>query len=67
METVTAPAIGAQSEVGMLRTVIVYRPDLAHARLSSRNCHELFDAFVGMMRGRAVKVLPFHDLLTATA
>jgi arginine deiminase len=34
MEAVTAPAIGAYPEVGTLRTVIVHRPDLAHARLS---------------------------------
>src|SRR6516165_1973865 len=41
MEAVTAPAIGAYSEVGTLRTVMVHRPDLAHARLSPRNCHDL--------------------------
>ena len=80
MEAVTAPAIGAYSEVGNLRTVIVHRPDLAHARLSPRNCHELlfddviwvsraqdeFDAFVDVMRGRGVEVLLFHDLLAET-
>src|SRR6516164_2122218 len=80
METVSAPAIGAYSEVGLLRTVIVHRPDLAHARLSPHNCHELlfddviwvrraqeeFDAFVEVMRGRGVEVLLFHDLLTET-
>jgi arginine deiminase len=77
METVSAPAIGANSEVGTLRTVIVHRPDLAHERLSPTNCHELlfddviwvrkaqeeFDAFAGVMRGRGVEVLLFHDLL----
>jgi arginine deiminase len=80
METVSAPAIGAYSEVGTLRTVMVHRPDLAHARLSPRNCHELlfddviwvrraqeeFDAFVEVMRGRGVEVLLFHDLLAET-
>jgi arginine deiminase len=80
METLTAPAIGAYSEVGTLRTVMVHRPDLAHARLSPHNCHELlfddviwvrraqeeFDAFVNVMRGRGVEVLLFHDLLTET-
>jgi arginine deiminase len=80
METVTAPAIGARSEVGTLRTVIVHRPDLAHMRLSPTNCHELlfddviwvrraqeeFDAFVEVMRGRGVEVLLFHDLLAET-
>jgi arginine deiminase len=64
----------------MLRTVIVHRPDLAHARLSPTNCHELlfddviwvrraqeeFDAFVGVMRDRGVEVLLFHDLLAET-
>ena len=77
METVTAPAIGARSEVGTLRTVIVHRPDLAHMRLSPTNCHELlfddviwvrraqeeFDAFVEVMRGRGAEVLLFHCLL----
>ena len=80
METVTAPAIGAYSEVGTLRTVMVHRPDLAHARLSPHNSHDLlfddviwvrraqeeFDAFVEVMRGRGVEVLMFHDLLTET-
>jgi arginine deiminase len=80
MEAVTAPSIGAYSEVGTLRTVIVHRPDLAHARLSPHNCQELlfddviwvrraqeeFDAFVEVMRGRGVEVLLFHDLLAET-
>jgi arginine deiminase len=80
METVTAPAIGAHSEVGTLRTVMVHRPDLAHARLSPTNCHELlfddviwvsraqdeFDAFVAVMRDKGVEVLLFHELLSET-
>jgi arginine deiminase len=80
METVSAPAIGTHSEVGTLRTVVVHRPDLAHARLSPTNCHDLlfddviwvrraqeeFDAFVDVMRGRGVEVLLFHDLLAET-
>jgi arginine deiminase len=80
METVTAPAIGARSEVGTLRTVIVHRPDLAHLRLSPTNCQELlfddviwvrraqeeFDAFVEVMRGRGAEVLLFHELLAET-
>jgi arginine deiminase len=80
METVTAPAVGAYSEVGTLRTVMVHRPDLAHERLSPTNCQELlfddviwvsraqqeFDAFVDVMRGKGVEVLLFHDLLTET-
>jgi arginine deiminase len=80
MSTVTAPALGANSEVGTLRTVIVHRPDLAHERLSPTNCHELLfddviwvrrarqehDAFVDLMRERGVEVLLFHDLLAET-
>jgi arginine deiminase len=80
MSTVTAPSLGAQSEVGTLRTVLVHRPDLAHERLSPTNCHELlfddviwtrrarqeFDAFVDVMRSAGVEVLLLHDLLTAT-
>jgi arginine deiminase len=78
MSTVTAPALGAHSEVGTLRTVMVHRPDLAHERLSPTNCHELlfddviwarrarqeFDAFVDVMREQGVEVLLLHDLLT---
>src|SRR3954469_5439229 len=80
MTTVAAAALGANSEVGTLRTVIVHRPDQAHERLSPTNCHELlfddviwvrrarqeFDAFVDLMRERGVEVLLFHDLLTET-
>src|SRR5262245_241120 len=80
MSTVTAPALGADSEVGTLRTVMVHRPDLAHERLSPSNCHELlfddviwvrrarqeFDAFVDLMRSRRMEVLILHELLTQT-
>jgi len=80
MSTVTAPVLGAQSEVGTLRTVLVHRPDLAHERLSPSNCHELLfddviwvrrarqehDAFVDVMREQGVEVLLLHDLLTET-
>jgi arginine deiminase len=80
MSTVTAPALGANSEVGTLRTVIVHRPDLAHERLTPTNCHELlfddviwvrrarqeFDAFVDLMRDRGIEVLLFHELLAET-
>ncbi len=80
MSTVTAPALGANSEVGTLRTVMVHRPDLAHERLSPSNCHELlfddviwvrrarqeFDAFVDLMREEGVEVLLFHEMLTET-
>ena len=80
MTTVTAPEVGAMSEVGTLRTVLVHRPDLAHERLSPSNCHELlfddviwvrrarqeFDAFVDLMRERGVEVLLLHELLAET-
>ncbi|HEX4678727.1 MAG TPA: arginine deiminase [Gaiellaceae bacterium] len=80
MSTATASALGANSEVGTLRSVIVHRPDLAHERLSPTNCHELLfddviwvrrarqehDAFVDLMRERGVEVLLFHDLLAET-
>ena len=80
MSTETGTAIGANSEVGKLRTVMVHRPDLAHERLSPSNCHELlfddviwvrrarqeFDAFVDLMRDRGVEVLLFHELLAQT-
>jgi arginine deiminase len=72
--------LGARSEVGNLRTVMVHRPDLAHERLTPTNCHELLfddviwvrrarqehDAFVDLMRDRGVEVLLFHELLTET-
>jgi len=80
MTTVTAPALGANSEVGTLRTVMVHRPDLAHERLSPTNCHDLLfddviwvrrarqehDAFVDLMREQGAEVLLLHDLLTET-
>jgi len=80
MSTATASALGANSEVGTLRTVLVHRPDLAHERLSPSNSHELlfddviwvrrarqeFDAFVDLMREEGVEVLLFHELLAET-
>jgi arginine deiminase len=80
MSTETGTAVGAHSEVGQLRTVMVHRPDLAHERLSPSNAHELLfddviwvrrarqehDAFVDLMRERGVEVLLVHELLTQT-
>jgi arginine deiminase len=80
MSTTTQTALGANSEVGTLRTVMVHRPDLAHERLSPTNCHELLfddviwvrrarqehDAFVDVMRSEGVEVLLFHELLAET-
>src|SRR5205085_3223033 len=80
MTTAAATALGVSSEVGVLRSVLVHRPDLAHERLSPSNCHELlsddviwvrrarqeFDAFVDLMRSRGVEVLLLHELLAQT-
>jgi arginine deiminase len=77
MSTATDVALGTNSEVGKLRTVMVHRPDLAHERLSPTNAHELLfddviwvrrarqehDAFVDLMRERGVEVLLLHELL----
>src|SRR3954463_8413723 len=78
--TATQTVLGANSEVGTLKTVMVHRPDLAHERLSPANCHQLLfddviwvrrarqehDAFVDLMRSRGVEVLLFHELLAET-
>src|SRR4051812_13941907 len=80
MSTATETVLGAHSEVGKLRTVMVHRPDLAHERLSPSNCHDLLfddviwvrrarqehDGFVDLMRSRGVEVLLVHDLLAET-
>jgi arginine deiminase len=80
MSDAAVPALGANSEVGNLRTVIVHRPDLAHERLSPTNCHDLLfddviwvsraqaehDAFVELMRETGTEVLLFHELLAET-
>ena len=70
--------LGAWSEVGRLRTVIVHRPGLEMRRLTPRNAHELLfddviwarrarehhDAFVELMRAEyAITVYRVHELL----
>ncbi|MGV0335819.1 arginine deiminase [Corynebacterium kroppenstedtii] len=74
------PTIGAWSEVGVLREVLVCAPGLAHQRLTPRNCHDLlFDEmlwvdrarhdhhdFVQQMQDNGVTVLELHDLLRET-
>jgi arginine deiminase len=72
--------LGAYSEVGKLRKVMVSSPGLAHQRLTPGNCDELlfddviwvsqakrdhFD-FVTKMRERGVEVLDVHNLLSQT-
>lgn len=73
-------ALGADSEVGRLRTVILHRPGLELRRLTPRNndallfdglpwvarAQEEHDAFAGLLRSRGVEVLLVGDLL-ATA
>ena len=72
--------LGADSEVGRLRTVILHRPGLELRRLTPRNndallfdglpwvarAQEEHDAFAGLLRSRGVEVLLVGDLL-ATA
>jgi arginine deiminase len=71
------PTLGAYSEVGRLRKVLVCRPGLAHLRLTPESASTLlFDDviwvqeaqnehhnFCQVMRNRDVKVLELHDLL----
>jgi arginine deiminase len=74
------PTLGAYSEVGKLRKVLVCRPGLAHLRLTPENASTLlFDdviwvqeaqnqhhEFTQLMRNRGIEVLEFHDLLATT-
>lgn len=73
----TTTTLGAYSEIGKLRKVMVCRPGLAHLRLTPANCDELlFDDvmwvhqakrdhydFVDKMQERGVDVLDMHELL----
>ncbi len=72
-----AKILGANSEVGVLKTVMVCHPGLAHERLTPSNCADLlYDDviwveqakrdhrdFVSKMEERGVRVLEMHDLL----
>lgn len=72
--------LGVYSEVGILREVLVHRPDLSLTRLTPGNCHDLLfddviwvkearqehDAFVDAMRDRNVIVHEFGALLGET-
>ena len=69
--------LGVYSEVGILREVMVHRPDLSLTRLTPGNCHELLfddvlwvkmarqehDAFVDTLRERDVVVHDFGAML----
>jgi len=73
-------ALGVYSEIGVLREVIVHRPDLSLTRLTPGNCHELLfddviwvkearqehDAFVDTLRDRNVTVHEFGGMLAQT-
>ncbi|HQT66381.1 MAG TPA: arginine deiminase [Acetobacteraceae bacterium] len=73
-------ALGVYSEVGILREVLVHRPDLSLTRLTPGNCHDLLfddviwvkearqehDAFVDTLRDRNVIVHEFGALLAQT-
>src|SRR4051812_43528752 len=75
-----APAHGADSEVGRLRTVMLHRPGPELKRLTPRNNDKLLfdgipwvsraqdehDAFAQALRDRDVEVLYLTDLLTET-
>ncbi len=72
--------LGAYSEVGKLRTVLVHRPGLALERLTPHNRERFLfddlvwveraqrehDAFTAIMRDRGVEVLYLFDLLVET-
>ena len=78
MLAVTQTALGVDSEVGTLRTVILHRPGAELKRLTPRNndallfdglpwvarAQEEHDAFAALLRSRGVEVLLLADLLT---
>lgn len=78
MLDVTETQLGADSEVGTLRAVIVHRPGAELQRLTPRNNDRLLfdglpwvakaqqehDAFTTLLRSRGVEVLLLADLLT---
>ncbi|MGB3771276.1 MAG: arginine deiminase [Rhodococcus sp. (in: high G+C Gram-positive bacteria)] len=78
--TMPMPPLGADSEVGTLRTVMLHRPGDELRRLTPRNNDQLLfdglpwvdrardehDAFADILRGRGVEVLLLGDLLTET-
>jgi arginine deiminase len=73
-------SLGVHSEVGLLREVIVHRPDLSLRRLTPENCKALLfddvlwvkrarqehDIFVDALRERGVTVHLFAELLAQT-
>ena len=72
MSTVAAPSLGAQSEVGTLRTVLVHRPDLvprqndAHAELEAVFRARSMPEWLELFEGEDVAVGPVATLLEAS-
>jgi arginine deiminase len=78
--TSSASTLGADSEVGTLRTVMLHRPGDELRRLTPRNNDQLLfdglpwvdrardehDAFAALLAGRGIEVLLLGDLLTET-
>ena len=78
MLDVTDAALGCDSEVGVLRVVILHRPGAELQRLTPRNTDALLfdgvpwvaraqrehDAFAALLKSRGVEVLLLADLLT---
>ncbi|MES1193693.1 MAG: arginine deiminase family protein, partial [Solirubrobacterales bacterium] len=78
--TTTATRLHVDSEVGVLRRVILHRPGLELQRLTPRNKDELLfddvlwakrarqehDAFADTLVERGVEVLLLHELLAET-
>jgi arginine deiminase len=74
------PKLGVYSEVGVLREVLVNRPDLSLTRLTPGNCHDFLfddvlwvkrarqehDGFVDALRDRNVIVREFGQMLAET-
>jgi arginine deiminase len=77
LEDVPLAAGGVDSEVGVLRRVLIHRPGLELARLTPRNkkallfdevpwlerAQEEHDAFTGVLASRGVELLDLRDLL----
>ena len=77
-DTMASGTLGVHSEVGVLRRVLLHRPDLSLRRLTPANCRDLLfddvlwvdraqedhDRFREALEGRGVEVLLLEDLLT---